>query len=149
MLALPECHVLSYWASPSPSFLPWEMEKRRCPVTRLLLVILGRVWHSKCSACFCPYPLLGPFSSQKLPFTIPELVHASPCRSSDGVFYTGEYPCSLWRPNPASRNGDLGHARPTRPGTKGHTHPLLHRLDCWLTSLLHRPEAGYLVCGGP
>uniref|UniRef100_G1PJZ9 non-specific serine/threonine protein kinase n=1 Tax=Myotis lucifugus TaxID=59463 RepID=G1PJZ9_MYOLU len=26
---------------------------------------------------------------QKLPFTIPELVHASPCRSSDGVFYTG------------------------------------------------------------
>ncbi|KAM5328708.1 serine/threonine-protein kinase/endoribonuclease IRE2 isoform 4-T4 [Glossophaga mutica] len=25
----------------------------------------------------------------KLPFTIPELVHASPCRSSDGVFYTG------------------------------------------------------------
>ncbi|XP_023607245.1 serine/threonine-protein kinase/endoribonuclease IRE2 [Myotis lucifugus] len=26
---------------------------------------------------------------RKLPFTIPELVHASPCRSSDGVFYTG------------------------------------------------------------
>ncbi|XP_042545749.1 serine/threonine-protein kinase/endoribonuclease IRE2 [Dipodomys spectabilis] len=26
----------------------------------------------------------------KLPFTIPELVHASPCRSSDGVFYTGQ-----------------------------------------------------------
>ncbi|XP_032182836.1 serine/threonine-protein kinase/endoribonuclease IRE2 isoform X2 [Mustela erminea] len=25
----------------------------------------------------------------RLPFTIPELVHASPCRSSDGVFYTG------------------------------------------------------------
>ncbi|XP_037670210.1 serine/threonine-protein kinase/endoribonuclease IRE2 isoform X1 [Choloepus didactylus] len=25
----------------------------------------------------------------KLPFTIPELVHTSPCRSSDGVFYTG------------------------------------------------------------
>ncbi|KAM5227708.1 serine/threonine-protein kinase/endoribonuclease IRE2 [Ctenodactylus gundi] len=25
----------------------------------------------------------------KLPFTIPELVHASPCRSSDGIFYTG------------------------------------------------------------
>ncbi|XP_045704759.1 serine/threonine-protein kinase/endoribonuclease IRE2 isoform X6 [Phyllostomus hastatus] len=31
--------------------------------------------------------LLG--THQKLPFTIPELVHASPCRSSDGVFYTG------------------------------------------------------------
>ncbi|XP_058142253.1 serine/threonine-protein kinase/endoribonuclease IRE2 isoform X2 [Dasypus novemcinctus] len=25
----------------------------------------------------------------KLPFTIPELVHTSPCRSSDGIFYTG------------------------------------------------------------
>ncbi|KAB1263751.1 Serine/threonine-protein kinase/endoribonuclease IRE2 [Camelus dromedarius] len=25
----------------------------------------------------------------RLPFTVPELVHASPCRSSDGVFYTG------------------------------------------------------------
>uniref|UniRef100_A0A4X2L2K0 non-specific serine/threonine protein kinase n=1 Tax=Vombatus ursinus TaxID=29139 RepID=A0A4X2L2K0_VOMUR len=32
---------------------------------------------------------LLPILSQKLPFTIPELVHASPCRSSDGVFYTG------------------------------------------------------------
>lgn len=27
---------------------------------------------------------------QKLPFTIPELVQASPCRSSDGILYTGE-----------------------------------------------------------
>lgn len=26
---------------------------------------------------------------KKLPFTIPELVAASPCRSSDGVLYTG------------------------------------------------------------
>ncbi|KAK6481701.1 serine/threonine-protein kinase/endoribonuclease IRE1 [Huso huso] len=26
----------------------------------------------------------------KLPFTIPELVHSSPCRSSDGVLYTGK-----------------------------------------------------------
>lgn len=26
---------------------------------------------------------------QKLPFTIPELVQASPCRSSDGVLYMG------------------------------------------------------------
>lgn len=34
-------------------------------------------------------------SPQKLPFTIPELVHASPCRSSDGVFYTGKHPASL------------------------------------------------------
>ncbi|XP_019505339.1 PREDICTED: serine/threonine-protein kinase/endoribonuclease IRE2 isoform X1 [Hipposideros armiger] len=30
-----------------------------------------------------------PQGLMKLPFTIPELVHASPCRSSDGVFYTG------------------------------------------------------------
>lgn len=28
--------------------------------------------------------------SQKLPFTIPELVQASPCRSSDGVLYMGK-----------------------------------------------------------
>lgn len=27
---------------------------------------------------------------QKLPFTIPELVQASPCRSSDGILYMGE-----------------------------------------------------------
>lgn len=26
---------------------------------------------------------------QKLPFTIPELVQSSPCRSSDGILYTG------------------------------------------------------------
>lgn len=26
---------------------------------------------------------------KKLPFTIPELVATSPCRSSDGVLYTG------------------------------------------------------------
>uniref|UniRef100_A0A8B9K386 Serine/threonine-protein kinase/endoribonuclease IRE1 n=1 Tax=Astyanax mexicanus TaxID=7994 RepID=A0A8B9K386_ASTMX len=26
----------------------------------------------------------------KLPFTIPELVHSSPCRSSDGILYTGK-----------------------------------------------------------
>jgi len=28
---------------------------------------------------------------KKLPFTIPELVTASPCRSSDGTLYTGEW----------------------------------------------------------
>ncbi|XP_034525454.1 serine/threonine-protein kinase/endoribonuclease IRE2-like [Ailuropoda melanoleuca] len=32
----------------------------------------------------------------RLPFTIPELVHASPCRSSDGVFYTGKHFSGLW-----------------------------------------------------
>ena len=30
------------------------------------------------------------FPQQKLPFTIPELVQASPCRSSDGVLYMGK-----------------------------------------------------------
>ena len=29
---------------------------------------------------------------KKLPFTIPELVTASPCRSSDGILYTGKSP---------------------------------------------------------
>uniref|UniRef100_A0A8D2L2R4 non-specific serine/threonine protein kinase n=1 Tax=Varanus komodoensis TaxID=61221 RepID=A0A8D2L2R4_VARKO len=33
-------------------------------------------------------PSLPPF--QKLPFTIPELVRSSPCRSSDGIIYTGK-----------------------------------------------------------
>ncbi len=28
---------------------------------------------------------------KKLPFTIPELVTAAPCRSSDGILYTGGY----------------------------------------------------------
>lgn len=74
--------------------------------------------------------LFGIFMSQKLPFTIPELVHASPCRSSDGVFYTGEYLCSPWMASPDSRKGDLGHARPTWPGTKGRTH-LLHCLESY------------------
>ncbi|XP_061425965.1 LOW QUALITY PROTEIN: serine/threonine-protein kinase/endoribonuclease IRE1-like [Lethenteron reissneri] len=38
------------------------------------------------------YSLGGPDSEGlvKLPFTIPELVHASPCRTSDGVLYTGK-----------------------------------------------------------
>ena len=27
---------------------------------------------------------------KKLPFTIPELVAASPCKSSDGILYTGK-----------------------------------------------------------
>ncbi|XP_067859133.1 serine/threonine-protein kinase/endoribonuclease IRE1 isoform X2 [Heptranchias perlo] len=31
----------------------------------------------------------------KLPFTIPELVHSSPCRSSDGILYTGKK-LDLW-----------------------------------------------------
>uniref|UniRef100_A0A8C2QA79 Serine/threonine-protein kinase/endoribonuclease IRE1 n=1 Tax=Cyprinus carpio TaxID=7962 RepID=A0A8C2QA79_CYPCA len=51
------------------------------------------------SACFLPDPndgslyLLGGKRKEglmKLPFTIPELVQSSPCRSSDGVLYTGK-----------------------------------------------------------
>ena len=32
----------------------------------------------------------GKDSLKKLPFTVPELVAASPCRSSEGILYTGE-----------------------------------------------------------
>uniref|UniRef100_A0A671MC55 Serine/threonine-protein kinase/endoribonuclease IRE1 n=1 Tax=Sinocyclocheilus anshuiensis TaxID=1608454 RepID=A0A671MC55_9TELE len=51
------------------------------------------------SACFLPDPndgslyVLGGKRKEglmKLPFTIPELVQSSPCRSSDGVLYTGK-----------------------------------------------------------
>ncbi|XP_072463423.1 serine/threonine-protein kinase/endoribonuclease IRE2 isoform X2 [Notamacropus eugenii] len=59
-------------------------------------IIQGPVYATE--PAFLPDPsdgslyILGEESKQglmKLPFTIPELVHASPCRSSDGVFYTG------------------------------------------------------------
>lgn len=51
---------------------------------------------SECVVCvFLLLLLPGNVSSQRLPFTIPELVHASPCRSSDGVFYTGKH-LSRW-----------------------------------------------------
>lgn len=45
---------------------------------------------------FLLFLLPGNVPSQRLPFTIPELVHASPCRSSDGVFYTGKHLSGLW-----------------------------------------------------
>ncbi|XP_060030086.1 serine/threonine-protein kinase/endoribonuclease IRE2 [Erinaceus europaeus] len=38
----------------------------------------------------------------KLPFTVPELVHTSPCRSSDGVFYTGRKQDTWFVVNPES-----------------------------------------------
>ncbi|XP_043835748.1 serine/threonine-protein kinase/endoribonuclease IRE2 [Dromiciops gliroides] len=59
-------------------------------------IIQGPVYATE--PAFLPDPsdgslyILGEESKQglmKLPFTIPELVHASPCRSSDGVLYTG------------------------------------------------------------
>ena len=36
---------------------------------------------------------MGENSIKKLPFTIPELVTASPCKSSDGILYTGRPFC--------------------------------------------------------
>ncbi len=33
---------------------------------------------------------------KKLPFTIPELVTASPCKSSDGILYTGNTIPTIW-----------------------------------------------------
>lgn len=51
-----------------------------------------------CRPIFLPDPkdgslyLLGGKGDQilkKLPFTIPQLVASSPCRSSDGILYTG------------------------------------------------------------
>ncbi|KAK3753794.1 hypothetical protein QZH41_018451 [Actinostola sp. cb2023] len=33
---------------------------------------------------------------KKLPFTIPELVRASPCRSTDGILYTGSRKTDVW-----------------------------------------------------
>lgn len=40
----------------------------------------------------CLLDLCGILLLQKLPFTIPELVQASPCRSTDGLLYTGKDP---------------------------------------------------------
>lgn len=45
------------------------------------------------SMLFCALlDLCGILFLQKLPFTIPELVQASPCRSTDGLLYTGKDP---------------------------------------------------------
>lgn len=47
--------------------------------------------HVRCYTC-CAVLILCVFITpkQKLPFTIPELVQASPCRSSDGILYMGK-----------------------------------------------------------
>ena len=37
-----------------------------------------------------PWKYNSDFDFQKLPFTIQELVQASPCKSSDGILYTGK-----------------------------------------------------------
>jgi len=94
---------------------------------------------------FLLFPILEPFLLQKLPFTIPELVHASPCRSSDGVFYTGEYLCSLRGLNPANKKGDLGPVKPTWPGEKGHTSYPIMTLSYMLSSSTGRKQDAWFV----
>lgn len=74
-------------------------------------------------------------SPQKLPFTIPELVHASPCRSSDGIFYTGKRPSApACGARPSTR--DLGPAGPA-----GHRRNRLHTLSQALLSAGTLPPA--------
>ena len=66
-----------------------------CVTLAKLLSLSGNGYDQRCAqriGCMCFSALPAP---QRLPFTIPELVHASPCRSSDGVFYTGKHPSSL------------------------------------------------------
>ena len=65
---------------------------------------LGRLMYDRfqCRPMFLPDPKdgslyafnngMGENSIKKLPFTIPELVTASPCKSSDGILYTGMTP---------------------------------------------------------
>lgn len=93
------------------------------------------------SAETCPSP-------QKLPFTIPELVHASPCRSSDGVFYTGK---RLSRRRGQVRPGGTGtQVTMGQPGTgqRSGTAPS-QATEGRARFPPCRPEAGRLVCGGP
>ncbi|XP_063063382.1 serine/threonine-protein kinase/endoribonuclease IRE1 [Engraulis encrasicolus] len=61
----------------------------------------------------------------KLPFTIPELVHSSPCRSSDGVLYTGKKQDSWFVVDPQTGEKQTrlstAHSGPICP-----SHPLLY-----------------------
>ncbi|XP_050310961.1 serine/threonine-protein kinase/endoribonuclease IRE1-like isoform X1 [Anthonomus grandis grandis] len=41
---------------------------------------------------------------KKLPFTIPQLVHSSPCRSSDGILYTGKKKDTWYKLDPLTGN---------------------------------------------
>ena len=79
-----------------------------CVTLAKLLSLLGNGYDHRCAqkiGCMCFSALPTP---QRLPFTIPELVHASPCRSSDGVFYTGKHPSSPV--GPAGHSADRLHA---------------------------------------
>ncbi|XP_076309470.1 serine/threonine-protein kinase/endoribonuclease Ire1 isoform X2 [Tachypleus tridentatus] len=71
----------------------WELPSFHEPVLKMSLDVTKR-------PTFLPNPQDGSLyvygvvdgrqSLKKLPFTIPELVAASPCRSSDGILYTGK-----------------------------------------------------------
>ncbi|XP_057171145.1 serine/threonine-protein kinase/endoribonuclease IRE2 isoform X2 [Ursus arctos] len=54
----------------------------------------------------------------RLPFTIPELVHASPCRSSDGVFYT-EYTVTMHDPRAPALRWNTTYRRYSAPPMDG------------------------------
>nr|XP_039334034.1 LOW QUALITY PROTEIN: serine/threonine-protein kinase/endoribonuclease IRE2 [Saimiri boliviensis boliviensis] len=71
----------------------------------------------------------------KLPFTIPELVHASPCRSSDGVFYTGRKQDAWFVVDPES-----GETQMTLT-TEGPPTPRLYIGRTQYTVTMHDPRA--------
>ncbi|XP_048967241.1 serine/threonine-protein kinase/endoribonuclease IRE2 isoform X2 [Canis lupus dingo] len=71
----------------------------------------------------------------KLPFTIPELVHASPCRSSDGVFYTGRKQDAWFVVDPES-----GKTQMTLT-TEGPPTPRLYIGRTQFTVTMHDPRA--------
>uniref|UniRef100_A0A2I3LRA6 Serine/threonine-protein kinase/endoribonuclease IRE2 n=1 Tax=Papio anubis TaxID=9555 RepID=A0A2I3LRA6_PAPAN len=71
----------------------------------------------------------------KLPFTIPELVHASPCRSSDGVFYTGRKQDAWFVVDPES-----GETQMTLT-TAGSSTPRLYIGRTQYTVTMHDPRA--------
>ena len=48
---------------------------------------------------------------KKLPFTIPELVAASPCKSSDGILYTGKKVSEQTRATSTRTRGGVGGGR--------------------------------------
>ncbi|CAG9763228.1 unnamed protein product [Ceutorhynchus assimilis] len=56
---------------------------------------------------------------KKLPFNIPQLVHSSPCRSSDGILYTGKKKDTWYKLDPKTGNKERilgwGDSSPTCP----------------------------------
>lgn len=99
--ACPKC----FWKPGMPLLLGFQLGKLPSTInsTSLFLVELGnrnRLCHriviiaQDLVNLFFPVPFF--FFFKKLPFTIPELVQASPCRSSDGILYMGKSSCFHW-----------------------------------------------------